>query len=145
MNCIHIFGGMIIRNLKIFVLYLAGVFLFMHNIVPHSHSDVSLKSTHQHHGGHHHEHESDNDSSKSDPLELPSHQESVAKYIVKHNSEQTHFAPELLYYTPGVYSLDQTDPIMLSYVPPQRNYRLNWDYLSVSSSYLRGPPSIIIS
>ena len=134
------------RNLKIFVLYLAGVFLFMHNFAPHNHIETSItKSTHQHHGDVHHEHDSDDESSKGNPLELPSHQESVAKYIIKHNSEQIHFSPELLYYTPGVYSLDKTDPLTLSYVPRQRSYRYNWDYLSISSSYLRGPPSLILS
>ena len=134
------------RNFKICVLYMAGVFLCIHNFVPHSHAEVSItKSTHEHHGDHRHEHERGAGSSESSPLELPSHQESVAKYIIKHHSEQTHIAPEVLYYFPGVHSLDQTDPITLSYLPSQGNYRLNWSYYSISSSYLRGPPSLILS
>lgn len=146
MNCIHIFGIVIKRSLKIFVLYLAGLFLFMHNFVPHNHIETSItKSTHQHHHNDHHDHDGDDETSKNNPLKLPSHQESVAKYIVKHNTEQSHFAPELLYYTPGVYSLDQTDPITLSYVPSTRNYSFRWDYLYIPSSYLRGPPSLFLS
>ena len=134
------------RNFKIFLLYMAGLFLCIHNFVPHSHAEISItKSTHEHHGDDHHEHDTDNDSSESIPLELPSHQESVAKYIIKHNSEPSHFAPELLYYTPGVFSLAQSDPITLSIFPATRNCRLQWDFLRVSSSYLRGPPSLILS
>jgi hypothetical protein len=134
------------RNFKIILLCLAGVFLCMHNFVPHSHAEIAAaKSTHHHaQDDHHHQHE-DRGSTEDGPLEVPSHQESVAKYIIKHHSEQTHVPPELLYDIPGVHSLNQTDPITLSYFPSQGNYRFNWTYYSVSSSYLRGPPAVILS
>ena len=125
---------------------MAGLFLCIHNFVPHSHAEIPItKSTHQHHGGHHHEHERGAGSSESSPLELPSHQESVAKYIIKHNSELSDFSPELVYDTTGVYSLAKSYPITLSYVLPPGDFLFRWDYLRISSSYLRGPPSIILS
>ena len=133
------------RNLRIFLLYMAGVFLCMHNFVPHSHAEISVsKSTHEHHGDDH-QHDGDAGSSESSPLELPSHQESVAKYIIKHNSEPSHFAPELLYHIPGVYLLAELDPITLSHVFPPGRFRFKWDDLNTSSYYLRGPPSLILS
>ena len=132
--------------MKIFLLYMAGLFLCMHNLVPHSHAEISItKGTHEHHGDDHHEHDRDAGSSESSPLELPSHQESVAKYIIKHNSELSDFLPELLYDGTVVYSPATLDPIILSYVLPPGNFRLKWDYLSISSSYLRGPPSLTLS
>ena len=125
---------------------MAGVFLCIHNFVPHSHAEISIsKSTHKHHGDDHHEHERDAGSSESSPLELPTHQESVAKYIVKHNSEHSDLSPELLYDTTVAYSPATLDPIILAYLLPPGNFRLKWDDLRISSSYLRGPPSLILS
>lgn len=143
-----------IKNLKIFVLYVAGLFLCVHNFIPHNHAEVSeIVSSHYHHGDAQHgdvqhDHEipaADDESEASDPLELPDHQENVAKYIIKHHSEQIVFAPDLLIYIAGVYAINQPDPLTLSYLPNTRSYRLRWDCLLISSSYLRGPPSLILS
>lgn len=139
-----------IKNLKVFLLYIAAVFLCIHNFIPHDHVQASVnKSAAHHHGdGQQHEHESqpgDDGSERGDPLELPSHQESVAKYIIKHHSEETNFAPELQFHIQSVYAISQADSITLFKLPPSGSYVPEWDYLLISSSYLRGPPSLVVS
>lgn len=138
------------KNIKVFLLYVAAVFLCIHNFIPHNHAEpVVVESAAHHHGdGQQHEHQKpagDDQPESSDPVELPSHQENLAKYIIKHHSEETEFAPEFQFHIPGVFAVNQADPNTLSYLPPTRRFALDWRYLRISSSYLRGPPSFIAS
>jgi len=141
------------------MLYLAGVILLWHNLVPHHHeaaffSEVSQNSIHNHEHGHQHDqaishtHQSasDDEQNAGDPLNVPLHLQTVGDAVFKQSSNRfCEIPPPLVDVVCQQTYLSQRGFIQLFLSPPifETGKVLKSPYYLSHS--LRGPPFQILS